>query len=83
MSPMSLLPLMRHVCHVRALSVPPHPSPHLRSGFEAWELILMTALALWLLHRLAATWAAIAEDGGVLRLVFSALRSIPPVKVGR
>ena len=43
----------------------------------------MTALALWLLHRLAATWAAIAEDGGVLRLVFSALRSIPPVKVGR
>ena len=59
-------------------------SPSLsRSGFEAWELILMTALTLWLLHRLAAAWAAIAEDGGLLRLLFSALRSIPPVKVGQ
>ena len=27
-------------------------------GFEAWEICLITALTLWLLHRLLSSWRA-------------------------
>ena len=49
-------------------------------GFEAWEICLTTALALWLLHRLLSAWRVIQEDGGIARLAFSVLWSIPPIR---
>ena len=49
-------------------------------GFEAWEICLATAFTLWLLHIALSAWATIQEDGGLLPIVFSTLRSIPPVK---
>ena len=58
----------------------PWSCAYLRRGFEAWEICLTTTLALWLLHITLSAWATIQEDGGLLPLVFTTLRSVPPVK---